>query len=82
MANAMSHIVAFVVLITVFQKYFLFIHLRERERAQAGGEAKGEGEADSPLSWEPNVGLDPRTWRSQPEPKADTQPSKPPWVPP
>jgi len=25
------------------------------------GEAEGEGEADSPLSQEPNVGLDPRT---------------------
>ena len=67
MANAMSHIVAFVFLITVFQKYFLFIHLRERERAQAGGEAKGEGEADSPLSWEPEAGLNPRPLKSWPK---------------
>jgi len=36
-----------------------------------GGGADGEGEADSPLSREPYVGLDPRTLRSQPEPKAD-----------
>jgi len=29
-----------------------------------GEEAEAEGEADSPLSREPDVGLDPRTWRS------------------
>jgi len=52
----------------------LFIHLRQRdkrERAWAGGEAEGEEEADSPLSQEPNVGLDPRTLGSWSEPKAD-----------
>ena len=34
-----------------------------RERAQTGGWAEGEreGEADSPLSREPNVGLNPKT---------------------
>ena len=34
-----------------------------------GGGAEGEGEkqADSPLSAEPDSGLDPRTLRSQPE---------------
>ena len=36
------------------------------------GEAAGEGEADSPLSREPEVGLDPRALGSLPEPKADT----------
>ena len=36
------------------------------------GVAEGEGEADSPLSRELNLGLDPRTLRSRPEPKADT----------
>ena len=46
---------------------------RERERAQAGVGADGEGEADSSLSKEPNTGLDPRTLRSGPKPKADTQ---------
>jgi len=34
---------------------------QEKEQAQAGGAAEGEGEAGFPLSWEPNVGLDPRT---------------------
>jgi len=40
-----------------FLRFYLFD--RGRERAQAGG--VGEGEADSPLSKEPHVGLDPRT---------------------
>ena len=35
---------------------------------------EGKGEADSPLSREPDMGLDPRTLGSQPEPKADAQP--------
>jgi len=30
----------------------------------SGGEAEGEGEADSPLSREPDMGLDPRTLES------------------
>ena len=52
----------------VFLK-ILFIYLRERqherEREQEQGEeAEGEGEADSPLSREPNVGLDLRTLSS------------------
>ena len=34
---------------------------REREKARAGGRAEGEREADSPLSREPDAGLDPRT---------------------
>ena len=38
---------------------------RGRERAQAGKQqAEAEGEADSPLSREPDVGLDPRTLES------------------
>ena len=49
-------------------KLFYFI-LFERERqhewrSMSGGEAEGEKEADSPLSREPDVGLDPRTLRS------------------
>ena len=41
-----------------------------------GGEAEGEGEADSPLSREPDSGLNPRTpdlriLGSSPETKAD-----------
>ena len=39
----------------------------EKEHKQGGG---AEGEADSPLSWEPNAGLD-RTPGSWSEPKAD-----------
>ena len=39
--------------------------MRERDREISDmhkeGAAEGEGEADSPLSREPNVGLDPRT---------------------
>lgn len=40
---------------------------REKERGRestAGGEAEGKGEADSPLSQEPDMGLQPKTWRS------------------
>ena len=35
---------------------------RERERDGAEGAAEGEGKADSPLSREPNIGLDSRPW--------------------
>ena len=41
-----------------------------REGTQAGG--VGEGEADFLLSREPDVGLDPITPGSRPEPKAGT----------
>ena len=34
---------------------------RERENKQWEGQAEGEGEAGSPLSREPDAGLDPRT---------------------
>ena len=34
---------------------------REKERKHEWGRAEAEGEADSPLSAEPYVGLDPRT---------------------
>ena len=37
------------------------MYLTESERAQAGGTAEGEGEAGSPLSREPNMGLNSRT---------------------
>ena len=49
--------------------FFLRFYSFETERAWAGGGAEGEGKADSLLSWEPKVGLDPRTWRLWPEPK-------------
>ena len=48
----------------LFKKIFIYLFMRdthrERGQAQAGGMAEG-GEADSPLSREPNTGLDPRT---------------------
>ena len=47
-----------------------FIYLFEIEH-EPGGEAEGEGDAGFPLSREPDVGLDPRTLESWPEPKAD-----------
>jgi len=37
----------------------MYVFVRERKRAQTGGAA--EGEAGSPLSREPDVGLNPRT---------------------
>ena len=51
-----------------------------RERVRGGGEAEGEGEgeADSPLSREPDAGLEPRTPGLRLKPKADTQPIEPP----
>ena len=42
-----------------------------------GGEANGEGKAGSPLSREPDVGLNPRNPESCSEPKADAQPAEP-----
>ena len=63
-----------------FQKILkiLFIYLREwaSERAWAGGGAEGEGEADSLLSREPSVGLNPRTLGPWPELKADAWPTE------
>ena len=47
-------------LLFLFFKYF--IYFLERERVGAG--AKKEGEADSQLSREPDVGLNPRTVES------------------
>ena len=46
-----------------------FIYLFDRQRSQVGREAGKE--AGSLLSREPDVGLDPRTPRSWPEPKAE-----------
>ena len=43
-----------------------------------GVAGRGDEETDSPLSREPNMGLDPRTSVSRPEPKADAQLTEPP----
>ena len=51
-------------------KNILFIHERHRER----GRDTGRGGCRQLSCREPNVGLDPRTLGSCPEPKADTQP--------
>ena len=61
-----------------FSKKISFIYLREHEQ---GGRAEGEGKAHSPLSREPNVGLDPRILRSRPRPKVDTHLTEPPRCP-
>ena len=51
----------------IFFRFYLFIHERQRE---AETEALGEA---APCR-EPDVGLNPRTLGSCPEPKADTKP--------
>ena len=68
-----------------FQKrFYLFIRKSAKQSmSRVGGGptqkgVEGEGEADSLLSREPNVGLDPRTLESGPELKAATWPTEPP----
>ena len=51
--------------------------MRERAHEWATG---AEGEADSSMSREPDLALDPRTLRSGPEPEASTLPTEPPPV--
>ena len=50
------------------KKDFIYLFIRARERARDMAEGK-----QAPCG-EPDVGLDPRTLGSRPEPKADTQP--------
>ena len=57
------------------ERFYLFIHERHIERGRDIGRGK------SRLPVEPDVGLDPRTPGSGPEPKADTQPLSQPGVP-
>ena len=54
----------------IFLKVFIYL-FAEREHKQGEQQAEGEEEAGSPLSREPNVGPDPRSMGSWPEPKAD-----------
>ena len=53
----------------IFFNFYLFIW--QRERSQVGREREREEEACSLLNREPDSGLDPRTLRSWPEPKAE-----------
>ena len=50
--------------ILFFKKKISFIYLTEREGERERNHRQREREADSPLSREPNVALDPRTLRS------------------
>ena len=59
-----------------FLRFYLFIHERHRER-----EAETQREKQAPCR-DPNMGLDPGTPGSHPEPKVDTQPLSHPGVPP
>ena len=56
---------------------YLFIHERHKER---GRDTHRQREKQAPYR-EPDVGLDPRTPGSHPEPKADAQPPSHPGVP-
>ena len=51
--------------IIFLKKYFIYLAEREREREhkQREQQAEGDGEAGSPMSREPDVGLDPSTPR-------------------
>lgn len=62
----------------IFLKKILFIYLSEREREHVHKQRKqqAEGEVGSPWSKGTDMGLDPRTPRSQPEPKAGAQPTE------
>ena len=61
----------------VFLRFYLFIHERHRERERQRHRQK---EKQAPCE-EPDVGLDPRTPGSLPEPKTDAQPLSHPGTP-
>ena len=58
-----------------FLRFYLFTHERHRERQRHGQKDK-----QAPCR-EPNVGLDPRTPGSEPEPRADVHPLSHPGIP-
>ena len=60
-----------------FLRFYLFIQERQRER---GRQRHRQREKQAPCR-EPDVGLDPGTMGSRPEPKADAQPLSHPGVP-
>ena len=53
------------------QRFSVYLRERDRESTTWGGGGQAEGEADFPLSRDPDVGLNPRTPGSWPEPKSD-----------
>ena len=53
----------FVLLKFLFFKDFIYLSERKHAQLGSGGEVEGEGEAETPLSREPEAGLNPRTWR-------------------
>ena len=55
----------------LFKIFYLFIWQRQRQREHKQWGCQGEGEVSSLQSRDPDAGLDPRTLRSWPEPKAD-----------
>ena len=66
-----------------FLRFYLFINERHRERERQRERERErqrhrQREKQAPCR-EPNVGLNPRTPGSRPEPKADAQPTEPPW---
>ena len=65
-----------------FYFFLKILFITERENKPGVQQAEGEGEAGSPLSREPDTGLDPRTLGSWPEPKVGTYPTEPPRCPP
>ena len=67
----------FFIFFIIFFKIYLFIYDRHRERERQRHRQK---EKQSPCG-EPDVGLDPRTLGSHPEPKVDAQPLSHPSVP-
>ena len=67
-----------------FKDFYLFIWQTEITSRQRGRQRERGREAGSPLSREPNLGLNPKTLGSRPEPKAEalTQwaTQAPPWI--
>ena len=62
---------------TIFKKYFICLFMRDAERE---GQRHRPREKQAPCG-KPDVGLDPRTLGSHPEPKVDAQPLSHPGIP-
>ena len=54
-----------------FFKDFIYLFDRDRDSQREGTQAGGVGEEEAGSEEEPDVGLDPTTLGSRPEPKAD-----------